>query len=429
MTAKPRVFIGLCEIAGFNGALKAGFDELGVSSGFYDLSEHSFRYSGATENNWLIRNARFFNRKATECSQTSKTAAFLWMLCYYCFAALLLLVVLPRFDTFVFSFGKSFLRYYDLPVLKLFRKQVVFVYLGSDSRPPYLNRKYYSDNLAEIAIAARKMKQHVRTVEKYADYVIDHPPAGHFHEKPFVQFLKIGIPTRIEGIACEGASDASAGVVRILHAPSSVEAKGTSVIRQAIENLKRKGYRIEYCEIINRPNSEVLQELSRCDFIVDELYSDTLMARFAAEAAFFSKPAIVGGYAGNCDFGHLAPEEYPPVHRCAPDAVESAIEELIVNTAYRKSLGMRAKQFLTAQWDPRVVAGRFVRLINNDVPDDWYFEPAGIRYVHGWGSHESQVRSFLHDYVQCGGGSALQVGDKPDLEKQLLLFAGYRGLL
>lgn len=414
---KPRVFIGFYEIAGYNGSLKRGFDELGVDAHFYNLNDHLFSYNGAEVDNRFIRLIKLIDGKAAGCSTGSSALRPVWLLGYRICTALLGLWALPRYDTFIFSFGMSFLHYYDLPVLRFFNKQVIFVYLGSDSRPPYLNRKNYDNSLTLVIRQSQSMKRDIKMVERYADYIINHPPTGHFHERKFVQFMKIGIPTWFRGVEEHAASAADTGVIRILHAPSH-EGKGTDRIRSAIASLEQKGYRIEYVEIINRPNAEVLLELRRCDFVVDELYSDTIMARFAAEAAFFSKPAIVGGYAEEYDFGTVTADEIPPVHRCLPEDIEAAIEKLICDVPYRLALGRSAKEFLDRQWSPRAVAARFLRLISNDVPADWLYDPRNIRYLHGWGLTDEQARTLVRRYIDAGGVSALQLDDKPRLAER-----------
>ena len=422
----PRVFIGFYEIAGYNGSLKRGFDELGVDAHFFNLNDHLFSYNGTEVDNRFIRLIKFIDGRAAGGSNRLSAMRSFWMLCYRICTVLLGLWALPRYDTFIFSFGMSFLRYYDLPVLKFFNKQVIFVYLGSDSRPPYLNRKNYDNSLAIIIRQSQSMKRDIKTVERYADYIINHPPTGHFHEREFVQFMKIGIPTCFKAAEEHAASAADAGTIRILHAPSH-EGKGTDRIRNAVANLELKGYRIEYVEIINRPNAEVLLELRRCDFVVDELYSDTIMARFAAEAAFFSKPAIVGGYAEEDDFGTITTDEMPPVHRCLPEDIEAAIEKLICDVPYRLALGESAKEFLDRQWSPRVVAARFLRLISNDIPDDWLYDPRNIRYLHGWGLTDEQARTLVRRYIEAGGTSALQLDDKPRLVERFREFSCGQG--
>ena len=41
----------------------------------------------------------------------------------------------------------------------------------------------------------------------------------------------------------------------------------------------------------------ILAELARCDFVIDQLYSDYPLPGLATEAAWFGKPTVVGGYA------------------------------------------------------------------------------------------------------------------------------------
>lgn len=419
----PRVFIGLCEIAGFNGSLKMGLDELGVDAHFINLSDHDFNYDGNFVDNFFTRLIKFFDKKRSDSFKGFIFIRCFWMLFYYTCTVLLCIWAIPRFNTFIFLFGKSFLRYYDLPVLKFFHKQVIFVYLGSDSRPPYLNRKSNDNSFSFIIKQSRTIKRNVNKVERYADYIINHPPTSHFHERKIVQFMKIGIPTGFKAMEQQATTIANADVIRILHAPSHSEGKGTDRIRDAIGNLENKGYRIEYVEIINRPNAEVLSELRRCDFVVDELYSDAIMARFAAEAAFFSKPAIVGGYAKEYDLGTLTADEIPPVHHCLPEEIEAAIEKLILDEPYRVTLGKRAKEFLDGHWAPRVVAARFLRLIRNDVPDDWFYDPQNVRYLHGWGMPSDLARENMKKYLATGDLPALFLADKPDLERLFVEFA------
>ena len=48
-----------------------------------------------------------------------------------------------------------------------------------------------------------------------------------------------------------------------------------------------KDGKIKFIEITGRPNQEVLELISTCDFVIDQLYSDMAMVGFATEAAFF----------------------------------------------------------------------------------------------------------------------------------------------
>jgi len=418
--SRCRIFIGLSEVAGYNFSLKQGFDEIGVCSSFYDLGDHPFVYASSAVRNPYIALIKVLNRRAG--SAAGAWSRYFFLLAYFASIVPLFAWALLRFDVFIFSFGQSFLRFHDLPILKFFGKKIIFVFLGSESRPPYLNRKFYNDGrIANTVKLTGQIKANIARIERYADVVVNHPPTSQFHQAKFVQFLKIGIPT---AFAFPGATPVALDAqVRILHAPSYAEGKGTDRIRIAVANLQAQGYPITYTEIINRPNAEVLEALKTCDFVVDELYSDTYMARFAAEAAFFGKPSIVGSYASAVDMGSLDGADIPPVHHCHPDEVERAIEQLVSDVAYRTELGRQAHVFVLSRWSPQAVAERFMSLVRGEIPDSWLADPQAIRYLHGWGAPSAIVKAALAQYLAASDPSRLELDDKPVLKDLLLKFA------
>jgi hypothetical protein len=73
-----------------------------------------------------------------------------------------------------------------------------------------------------------------------------------------------------------------------------------------------------------------------------------------------------------------------------------------------------------SRWRQRDVAGRYLRLFAADIPAEWLCDPRAVRYVHGNGLPEARVRELVTAVVSFGGPAALQVGDKPELERALL---------
>jgi hypothetical protein len=167
----------------------------------------------------------------------------------------------------------------------------------------------------------------------------------------------------------------------------------------------------------------VLKALSECDFIVDELFSDTTMASFAAEAASFSKPAIVGMQGFDELRRYTSPEVIPPALVCRAEEVESAIERLVVDANYRVELGRQARRFLEEHWNTKGVATRFLRVASGDIPVEWWFDPNTLGYLQGWGLTESRARQVIRAIVDERGPSALEIADKPALQRALLDFA------
>lgn len=419
---KPKVMIGLSEVAGYNNGLKRGFEELGIECAFIELYNHKFQYGANKSRNIYIRFVQFLGDKRISTPQDKFLKRVFWILCQQISISPLFLWALLKYDVFIFGFGESFFRSYDLPILKLLRKKLIFIFYGSDSRPPYLNKKFLNSSTQECIRASYLKKRQIQKINKYADILIDNPLSSHFHEREIIAGMRMGIPFAMQHRISEPKLQKRDNI-RILHAPSDPAGKGTEIIRQSIKNLVRKGYQIEFIEIAGKPNREVLEALSTCDFVVDEIYSDALMAMFATEAAYFGKAAVVCGYATLQDFGDLPQECIPPVHHSHPDMIQEAIELLTVNKKYRIELGERAKKFVQEYWTARTVAERYLKLINGEHTREWFYNPQNVQYLYGWGFSEQKLKEHLKRFIDCGGKKALQLSDKPDLEQRFIDFA------
>jgi hypothetical protein len=180
---------------------------------------------------------------------------------------------------------------------------------------------------------------------------------------------------------------------------------------------------VELVLLSGKPHAVVMDELARCDFVVDQCYSDTPMAGFAAEAASFGKPAVVGGYAEEVFARWIPPATLAPTLYVRPEEVEGAIERLIVDEDLRRELGRRARTFVEEHCACHRVAERYLRLIEGPVPPEWLFDPGEIRYVQGYGFPEDRARERVAAVLRAAGPEGLCVSDKPDLERRLVAFA------
>ena len=86
-------------------------------------------------------------------------------------------------------------------------------------------------------------------------------------------------------------------------------------------------------------------------------------------------------------------------------------------------MGKKVKEFVENNWQAKIVAQRFSQLIKNDIPDNFYCYPQKIRYFRGGGISESKLRCLLKEIIKIGGKKALQLQDKPELEKLITDFA------
>ena len=168
-------------------------------------------------------------------------------------------------DLFVFTGHDSLLwRNLDLPLLRVLGKRVVWVFLGSDHRPPYLNGKRVRESRAvgedgyrQMAERTRAFATIVQRIERRASVVVAMSASAQLHTSPFVHLLAIGIPHA--GDRDEPGPPAEPGAVgdtnvRVLHSPSD-PAKGSEEIKACVTGLAAGGLPLEYREISGRHRS------------------------------------------------------------------------------------------------------------------------------------------------------------------------------
>lgn len=421
---KTRIFLGLLEIAGYYTNLKTAFQSRGLECTFIDISDHSFKYGGSDIPNILVLWKIWANKRAFSNENLLLKGFYVFISQMLSFP--LFLWALYSFDVFIFSYGRSFLiKNLDLPILKLFNKKIIFVFFGSDSRPPYIEKFIKSEDKYSILQCIKntaRQKNKLHQIEKYANFSINHPPTSHFHEKKIIQWLAVGIPKKYP-LSNNVGSIREDSKIKILHAPSDPVVKGTEKIRKSIQSLQEKGYPIEYIEIVGKPHSTVINELNKCDFVIDQLYSDTPMAVFATEAAWHGKPSVVGGYYANYIHSDVLEDMIPPSLYCHPDNIQDSIEKMIVDESFRNNLGKKAREFVQKIWSPDMVAERYLRLIKGDIPGEWYYDPNNIRYLQGAGLPEQCAKNNIKAIIEYNGIKSLQLSDKPELEKSFKDFA------
>lgn len=428
---RHRVFIGLTEVAGYLGGLRQGFEDLGVPTLYFDGSAHPFGYARPDV---LGRAGRVVDRiRARRDAERRFVQHTFWNVAASLARvarAVLKLGLLSRAlltcDAFIFAGGETFFRRLDPVLLRVLRKRVIVVFLGSDHRPPYLNGRWVRSmperDLPSHLEEIRFVRDRVRTAERFADAIVASGASAQFHTRPFAQFIAVGIPASLPptevGDPCRRLFTGSG--VRVLHSPSDPISKGTDMIRAAVRALGDLGYAIDYVELVRRPHADVLAALRECDLVVDEVYSDAPMAMFSAEAAFFDKPALVTGYYADAAGSELRADIIPPSLFCLPHELQNGLHRLIADEGYREDLGRRAGAYVRTRWDPAQVARRYLRIIERDVPADWMVDPLACRYLHGWGMPDGLRRQVLRAIVSQAGPEALCLTDRPDLERLLV---------
>ena len=420
-----RVFVGPVEIAGHYGRLASGLKGLGVEAVAVDLSGHPFRYDEARHDVMVIRLAVAVANRSRRPGAPRPMKA-VWRGLEVIVRAILLAWTLVRCDAYIFGFGSTILYGHELPLLRLLRKRVVFVFNGSDARPSYVDGADMAASLGrstdDCIRMTRRKKDNIRRIERYADAVVSQPAFSHFFERPVVDFFRLGIPSSPP--AADGTPGGRVGhEIRILHSPSHPEVKGSDRIRETVEALKLSGMPLALTELRGVANATVLAEIAGADFVIDQIYSDAPMVGFATEAAAAGVPAIVGGYAWP-ELGRIYPDDtMPPVEQCHPDGLAAAVSRLAEDEGYRRRLGARARRFVEGPWAPDRVAERYLAVLRGEIDPDWLFDPGTLQYILGVGLTERRARELVRAVLARGGRAALLLADKPALEQAYVDFA------
>jgi hypothetical protein len=147
------------------------------------------------------------------------------------------------------------------------------------------------------------------------------------------------------------------------------------------------------------------------------------MVGFATEAATAGRPAIVGGYAWPQLHEIYDAEAMPPVEECHPDGLRAAVLRLADDRAHREELGQRARAFVESTWARHQIAERFLLILSGRIDPAWRFDPQRLSYVRGVGLTEERAREIVAAVLAEGGRAALQLSDKPQLERAFVDFA------
>lgn len=421
-----RIYIGNKEIAGYFTRLKDGFDKIEVKSDLWFLTGN--KYYNKDIHPLLKLNQKLFSyfkkNKTTKKFPLVIPVVFLLFLIH----SAIFIYALFRYDVFILN-SEPFFNFQEIRILKLFRKKIIFVFLGTEARPAYISGnniqgKYATDDTYNLKKCFKETKSQIKLIsliEKYADHIINHPPTALFHKKPFIAWLHIGFPNDTPSLNTDQNNNKSR-IVKVLHAPSNSVSKGSDKIMEIITRLRNDGLPVEFLKLENVPNEKVLEELKKCDFVIDEMYSDIPIGGLGTEAAFAGKAVINGGYYAD-KISHDYPEcSIPPSCFTSPENLEHHIREHILNKPFRIEQAKKLQKFVTEKWDSASIAKKYMKIIQGSIPPEWLYDPFQIEYFTGYGIHNNKLQLFLNQYISKFGTAALFLDDKPLLKYRILSF-------
>lgn len=416
----PKICICPTEVAGVANGLAHGFRSSGCECNVVLGYPHPFGYGALNTPSLLQRAWLWFGQRRNNSKNIFSKIYF--VLLHRIIGFFILLNEAGKNDIFIFLCGETFSQSrLDYILLRFLRKQSIAIYLGSDSRPCYIDG-FAQYSTRGLLARLQRQKKNIRNAERYCSYIVNNPAGGQLHQKKFLNWFMLGVPSvpRAQADVADTAIRKSSRAICALHAPSSKGVKGTAEISKIVDSLKSAGHQIDIKLLSGVPNSGVIEAIKQCDFVIDQLYSDQPMAVLATEAATLGKVSVVGGYFADQIKNYLPDHMIPPTIYVHPDKIQEAVEFLVSNPDELAARSEKVKSFVTEYWSIDSIAERYLRLLKGDIPDDWWVDPNEIDYVGGCGISQSQAARNLRDIIESYGPSALGVDDKPRLLQNLI---------
>lgn len=410
------VLLGFCEITGYYGSLKRYLLLNGYKCQHYLYVHNKYSFHSNYSRNvfaYVIRlcmSIRVFIKSRT----SSKLLRILIDLCVLpitvCLRVILFLFFLCKYDYYVLGFKSGFIlpnynnivgrwiREFELFMLKFFKKRTIFIFHGSDIRPPFLDPLHVHLDEKIIRRLSRYMRQDLRVIEKYADAIIAPHGCAQFLTRIFINWSAIGQIINFTDSDLEKRSRDEESHVKILHVPSDRNIKGSNNIRAVIENIRDRGFGIEYTEVTEVTHKEVIEEIQKSDIVIDQLYSDMPTTVFSMEAGLLGKIVVMGGYEIK-EISELIPLRYRvPFVYIAPNEMEETIIKLVLDKNMIIERGKVIKDKIESEYNNNVIANKLIAILLGEIDKDWLISPNKISFSHGSGLSVNQVVKNLEVY-------------------------------
>ncbi len=417
-----KVFIGITDIAGWHLGLYQGLRALEIDAVYgCSPSNHVNFQNVAIQQPWVVKLYQYFSGLDLATPKSAIFRKIITKLLNFASRLPMFLWAIANCDVFVYPFGSRFFHIYELALLKHLNIRVVHIFHGSDTRPPYIDGGYYTEEKMAQPCKVNKwthwLWRHNQLIQRYSDFIVCSPTTAHFMHRRFVNWqVALGMPFQ-KPLDIPTPTPQKEGYVRVVHCPSNFRYKGSEIIVEIVDRLISKGLKIDFVIIRGRPHREVLAELSVCDVAIDQMYSDLMFTGFGTEAAHYGCAPVIAGYAKEQVNRCALLNGMPITTFCHPDEMEELLTRMVVDEVFRKRVNDDAHKYITSHWSVTSIAQRFLDLIRGYSIPQWWYEPNLVDYLEGSGAVESHIKKCIQLSISDGGTKALCIDHNLSLRR------------
>lgn len=360
---RPRIFIGLIEIANLGAAYAKAFQELGCPTYTVMIAKNPY-FTHEEYNIVISENVRRFKRRPI--SRIIATWIYaLWLV------AMQFVKALINCDIFIFICGSSFLpKWWDYAIVKFFHKKIVSVFCGCDIRHWSAYEQEFNIlgldksnisichecNNREVCYLTSKL-ENIKTAEKYSDLILSQRNMSQLVSR---HYMRNNLPLVVNDYVFNVPGR---DVPLIVHAPSDRTVKGTKYVLAAINCLETEGIKLKFQLIEKTGNLDLRKILTDADIVVDQLFAQTVP--MLALEAMATGNAVLGG--NRTDY-ELIPGECPVIS-VNPANIYDRLKQVILDKELRTKLANEGRRYVETYHDHIAVATQILK----------WLEPGGIQ--------------------------------------------------
>lgn len=265
-----------------------------------------------------------------------------------------------RYDVFHLYFGNTLLPspYPDLRLLRALGKRIVFHFCGCELRRREPNVTEYSITACTDCVWHRCMQLKHPDLSWADVLIVSTPDLLEFAPGAHVLSGPVDLDRWTPKVSREVPVSES-GPVRIVHAPTNREVKGTKYVLAAIERLKNAGHAVELDLLEGLPHAQVQVLSERADIAVDQLMIGSY-GTFSIEMMAKGLPVV-------CRIREDLRQFYAPdlpLINADPGRIYEVLESLITRPQDWAELGRRGIQYVQREHEMHRVAARALALYN-----------------------------------------------------------------
>lgn len=272
---------------------------------------------------------------------------------------------LAQYDVYHFHFGSSLLPgYLDLPILRRLGKTIVAHFHGCDVRGRVFNLRHYPSSACHECpggCVPAQQQRWLAAAQTYAHLRLVSTP-------DLIEFVphSIYLPTAVDLAEWKPvvASQSSTPVLRIVHAPTHRQIKGTRYVEMAMQKLQAQNANVEWNFLERLSNVQMRAAMQQADIVVDQVLAGVYGVT-AIESMALGKPTVA--YIRE-DFKQWYPDL--PIVSGQPDNLLAVLSELVADAALRRRLGEAGQAYVQRVHNALRVSERLLALYmsqGNDV--------------------------------------------------------------